>query len=179
MAPPKGNKFWTLRKRSGAKPKYETAEALEQVCEEYFDWVKDNPIKVKRTSVYQGKAFTYEEELPRAMLLTQLCRFIGVSMETWNQWRKTRNDLSEVMSWAESGIFEQKLQGAAVDIFNGNIIAQELGLKTKTEAEHAINRLPTHDELILSLHGSQNIRYDEENNEYRTDLRRYKKPADE
>lgn len=133
MSAPKRNRFWELRANSGRKRKYDTAQSLKKACIKYFEWVEDNPIEVQKHALFKGKAFEYFEERPRAMLLAQLCRSLGVTQETWSNWRKTRQDLSEVITWAESVIWEQKFQGAAAELFNSNIIAQELGLKSRLE----------------------------------------------
>lgn len=133
MPAPKGNRFWEHALDMGRPPAFETAAELRQACIAYFDWAEANPIRIQHKTVYQGKIKTYTELRPRAMLLIQLCRYIGVSDQAWRNWKKNRKDLVGVITWAESIIWEQKFQGAAVDMFNSNIIAQELGLKTKTE----------------------------------------------
>ena len=129
----KGNNLWELREHSGRPPKYSSPKKLWNACVEYFQWVEENPIKVQKHAIFKGAAYPYWEEKPRAMLLSQLCRSIGVSQETWNDWRKNRHDLAEVITRVDAIIWEQKFQGAAIDLFNSNIIAQELGLKTKLE----------------------------------------------
>ena len=129
----KGNKLWELCENPGRPPKYNSPKKLWNACVEYFQWVEANPIKVQKHAIYKGAAIPYWEEQPRAMLLTQLCRSIGVTEQTWRDWRKDRHDLFAVITRVESIIWEQKFQGAAIDLFNSNIIAQELGLKTKLE----------------------------------------------
>ena len=129
----KGNNLWELCENPGRPPKYNSPKKLWNACVEYFKWVEANPIKVQKHAIFKGNACPYWEEQPRAMLLTQLCRSIGVSERVWRDWRKDRHDLIPVITRVESIIWEQKFQGAAIDLFNSNIIAQELGLKHKIE----------------------------------------------
>lgn len=153
MAPPKNNDFWKRRKKSGRDPLFKTAEELEARCDEYFEWVESTPIIRKKTGFYQGEARTYTEELPRAPLLCQLCRSLNITEMTWRNWRKSRDDLAQVMANAESQIWEEKFQGAAVDLYNPNIIAQELGLRLRGEhiviAQSNENRALTHDDRVM------------------------------
>lgn len=137
MVAPKGNSFWELCAKPGAPRKYDTPKKLRNACVNYFKWAEANPLEVEKHAIFKGNAIPYLEKRPRALLISQLCRSLGVTQETWNKWRKTRQDLSEVITWAESVIWEQKFQGAAIDVFNSNIIAQELGLKSRVEHSEA------------------------------------------
>lgn len=134
-----GNRFWEVRSSAGAKPKFETADALRAACYEYFHWTDSNPL-------YEAKAFAFQgvvtvENLPkmRAMTLTGLCLFIDISRETWGEWKKSRPDLSDVQREAEEIIYSQKFTGAAADLLNANIIARDLGLADKQETTGTIN----------------------------------------
>ena len=72
------------------------------------------------------------------MTIGGLCIFLDVSHDTWIEWRKTRADLSEVITRVESIIYEQKFTGAAADLLNSNIIARELGLADRSETKHDV-----------------------------------------
>lgn len=148
MAPPKGNQFWKYCFNPGAPRKYKGPEALWEDCVKYFEWVEANPLKVERHVTYQGDAKPYWEKRPRAMLNTELCGFLNINTDTWANWRKTRDDLSEIIRRVDDIIWEQKFQGAAADLFNSNIIAQQLGLKTRTE--HSVGG-ETLEEFLESL----------------------------
>ncbi|SMP36850.1 terminase small subunit, partial [Shimia sagamensis] len=52
---------------------------------------------------------------------------------TWREWRKSRKDLSSVMTRVEQIIRQQKFEGAAAELLNPNIIARDLGLADKKE----------------------------------------------
>lgn len=128
-----GNRFWEARASCGPNPKFKSAKQLSNACFEYFDWAESNPL-------HEAKAFAYEglvtvEAMPklRAFTLIGLCNFIGISRETWNEWRSTRPDLSDIITRAEAIIYQQKFEGAASGLLVPNIIARDLGLADKQE----------------------------------------------
>lgn len=135
MAFPQGNRFWEARSSAGPKPKFENAEALEKSCREYFQWVEDHPLWEMKAFAFQG--VVTQEPIPkmRAMTIGGLCLFLDITRQTWGEYRK-RNDLSDVTSWAEETIRDQKFGGAAADLLNANIIARDLGLKDTSEVDH-------------------------------------------
>ena len=69
----------------------------------------------------------------RAMSLHGLCMFIGIARSTWDEWKKTRADFSEVIAKVEDAVFRQKFEGASADLLNASIIARDLGLADKKE----------------------------------------------
>lgn len=128
-----GNRFWEARSSHGRHPIFRTPEELWGACVEYFEWAEENPL-------HEAKAFAYEgavtvEPLPkmRAMTITGLCLFLDISFSTWDEWRRSRPDLSEVITRAEAVIYSQKFEGAAAGLLVPNIIARDLGLADKQE----------------------------------------------
>lgn len=69
------------------------------------------------------------------MTIGGMCVFLGIAESTWHAWRKSRPDLSEVITRAEQIIRQQKFEGAAAELLNANIIAREIGLADKTESK--------------------------------------------
>jgi hypothetical protein len=132
MAAPKGNKFWRARSKHGRDKIFATPEDLWAACEEFFDWIEANPLIEAKPFCYEGVAFNHEVPRMRAMTIDGLCLFLGVGTSTWFDYRK-RKDFSEVITRAESVIFNQKFTGAAADLLNSNIIARDLGLTDKRE----------------------------------------------
>lgn len=128
-----GNRFWEARSSHGANPKFETAEQLADACQQYFTWNHENPLFADQLVTFRGHATHEPVAKMRAMTLAGLCMFIDVSKETWNEWRKSRSDLSDVITRAEAVIYRQKFEGASADLLNGNIIARDLGLADKSE----------------------------------------------
>lgn len=133
-----GNRFWEARSSHGAHPKFETAEALWDACLEYFEWNEANPLYEDKLVTYQGDVKHEPSPKMRAMTLQGLCLFIDVSISTWNEWRNSRPDLSEVMTRAEAVIYSQKFAGAAAEMLNANIIARDLGLAEKSNINHGV-----------------------------------------
>jgi len=132
MAPPKGNRYWRLRKSHGRKLIFLNSKKLWDKCVVYFNWVEDNPLY--ELKAFHSQGIITKTELPkmRAMTITGLCLFLGISYETW-QLYKERNDFIEITTRVEDIIYEQKFTGAAAELLNPNIIARDLGLKDKRE----------------------------------------------
>ncbi len=128
-----GNNIWTLRKSHGRTPIFETPDELWKACCEYFDWVVKHPLFEERAFAYQAEVVLADVTKIRAMTIAGLCNFLGITQETWNDWRKRRSDLSEIISQVEAVIWQQKFEGAAAGLLNANIISRELGLAEKRE----------------------------------------------
>lgn len=132
MPAPKGNQFWKQRSTHGRAPIFDNPDDLLDACEQYFQWVEDNPL-------YEAKAFAYQgdvkqEPIPkmRAMTVGGLCIFLGINQETWTNYRNNEDFLG-VTSQVDEIIRTQKFSGAAADLLNANIIARDLGLKDSKE----------------------------------------------
>lgn len=117
MAAPEGNQFWKLREVHGRPCTYESADALWVDCEEYFS--------------LRSKLEWNRQPLPFTQ--ASLCLFLGITQETWTQWRKPDHDFSEVVARVDDIIRDQKMTGAIVGAYNHNIIARDLGLADKKE----------------------------------------------
>jgi len=128
MAYATGNQLWRLRKRDGRRLHYETPEALESACTEYFQWVEDNPIVEEKISFFQGIPSIGEVRHCRAMIKAELYVYLGIDRRTWDDY-KVRNGFSPVCEWTEDIIYGQKFTGAAANVFNHSIIARDLGLR--------------------------------------------------
>jgi hypothetical protein len=131
-----GNRFWEAR-TSFAMPKmFEAAVDLRAAVTEYFDWNDANPLMSAELVKFEGKASLAELPKMRAMTLQGLFMFLGINPKTWWDWRQNRDDLADVIQWAEAVIYRQKFEGAAADMLNQAIIARELGLVDKQATEH-------------------------------------------
>jgi hypothetical protein len=123
-----------MRSSHGRKPIFSDPEQLWDACVQYFEWCEENPL-------YEEKVFSAHEGLRRAevmkmraMTIQGLCFFLGISDETWANY-KTRDDFIGITREVEAVIYQQKFSGAAADLLNANIIARDLGLKEKSETE--------------------------------------------
>lgn len=134
MPAPKGNQFWKARTKHGRDKLFACAGTLKEACEEYFQWVEDNPLIEGKLTSYQG--VNKIEEIPkmRAMTIDGLCLFLDICENTWRNWRDDQ-DFMRVVTWAEKVIRDQKFSGAAADLLNPNIIARDLGLAENAKTD--------------------------------------------
>jgi len=137
MSAPSGNKFWEARSSHGRKPLYEDAEKLLDACNQYFAWNHENPLFEMKPFNVNGEIIQEPVSVMRAMTLKSLCRYIGMSYETWQQYR-VKEDFSAICKEVEDIIYDQKLQGAAAGLLSASIIQRDLGLKEKTESESKV-----------------------------------------
>ena len=144
MAAPKGNRFWEARTKVGRDKIFKTPEDLWKAATEYFEWVEKNPLWEHKVTQYQGVPVSMEVPKMRAMTIAGLCLFLGVNEDYLTQFEARLDlstdegkDFSRVIGQIKTIIRNQKLEGAAADLFNANIIARELGLKERTETEHS------------------------------------------
>jgi hypothetical protein len=138
MAAPKGNQFWKVRATHGREKAFSSAELLWESCQEYFQWVEDNPLWENKVSQFQGGVVDMPVAKMRAMTKAGLCFFLGVDETTFNRYKDCGdNDFRRVVHEAEQVIYQQKFAGAAADLLNANIIARDLGLSDKTQTEHS------------------------------------------
>lgn len=128
MAAPKGNKFWEARSSHGRKPIFACKEDLWNAACEYFKWVEDNPLWEAKLVSYQGVSEI--EYIPKLRVMTEaaLCLFLDIGDDAWRNY-KARDGFVGVSKAIEEAIRQQKLAGAAADLFNANIIARDLGLR--------------------------------------------------
>lgn len=123
-----GNNAWKSRSSHGRRPKFESPEVLESACEEYFQWVNDNPLMTVELVKFQGVGIQHQVPKMRAMTIGGLCLFLDIDFKTWINY-KVKPDFIHVATRAEQIIYHQKFEGAAGDLLNPNIIARELGLR--------------------------------------------------
>lgn len=130
--------MWKQRASHDVKSIMENPQKLFEACIEYFQWCQDNPLEGEKVGFSKGKACTANTKHIRALTINGLTLFLFIVPSTWYEWRKTREDLQPVISWAERVIYDQKFAGAAAGLLNANIIARELGLQdhTKEEIQH-------------------------------------------
>lgn len=128
-----GNRFWEARSSHGRNPKFDAPDMLEDAIQQYFEWNECNPLYKDNLVTFQGHATHEPLAQMRAMTIHAMCMFIGVTRSTWNEWKTSRSDFSDVMTWAEDVIYRQKFEGASADLLNPNIIARDLGLADKKD----------------------------------------------
>jgi hypothetical protein len=129
-----GNQTWRQRNSHGRPLIFGQPEELRAACNAYFQWVNDNPLIEVELVKYQGEATQVEVPRMRAATLIGLCNFLDIGKSTWHGYRR-KPDFSEVTERVESIIYQQKFEGAAAGLLNGNIISRELGLKDRREVK--------------------------------------------
>lgn len=134
MAAPKGNQFWKARSKHGRNPIWDDPEKLREACYEYIQWYEDHPLEEAVT--YQGEVMKKPVPKMRAMTVGSLCIFLGITKETWSQYRAAK-DFSDVTKEIDEIIRAQKFEGAAAGMLNPNIIARDLGLSEKQDTNHS------------------------------------------
>lgn len=128
-----GNRFWEARSSAGPKPLFTDPAVLLESCCEYFEWVEENPLWEDKLVTFQGIATHEPVAKMRAMTIAGLCVFLDIGTSTWDEWKRGRADLAEVIARVETVIRSQKFEGAAADLLNANIIARDLGLTDRAE----------------------------------------------
>lgn len=150
MAAPKGNQFWKARTKHGRDKLFASHEALWEACQEYFQWVEDNPLYENKVGFFRGVAVQEPVAKMRAMTIGGLCIFLDITEQTWFAWRKDE-DFSEVVTRVESIIRAQKFEGASADLLNPNIIARDLGLSDKVEQDLTTGGQPINSWTVLPV----------------------------
>jgi len=131
MGAPVGNQFWKLRSKHGRDKLFATPELLWEAACEYFEWCDKNSVKAFEN---KGTRNVNQVELIRPYTIVGLCIYCDASSHWFNEFRKAADkDFLVVIHKIESIIYDQKFVGAAIGIFNHNIIARDLGLSDKSE----------------------------------------------
>lgn len=128
-----GNQFWKLRSKHGRNKLFETPELLWQAAIEYFEYT-DKRVWSKKDWV--GKdAMEVSRDVTTPYTLSGFCIYCNASREWWYKFKEQANgDFLHIITQIEEIIYTQKFEGATVGIFNANIIARDLGLIEKTDA---------------------------------------------
>lgn len=137
-----GNQAWKERSTSGRKGRFADPESLWEAATKYFDWVDNNPwLKVEQSHkpfLKEDGSLSYLIELPiaRPYTLSGLCSFWNVNQAYWRKFRQSKQldeRFTNVITRIEDIIYIQKFEGAAVGVFNPNIIMRDLGLQNKKQ----------------------------------------------
>lgn len=144
MAAPKGNYYYKLRNKNGRDKQFKTPRALLKACNEYFEWVNENPLKelvLMKVKVSRDKEEIQKVEMPkmRPFTLEGLCNFIDLSVKGFKLY-EGREEFIPVTTRVRQIIYNQKFEGAAANLLNGNIIARDLGLADKQSHSHTVEQ---------------------------------------
>lgn len=153
----KGNQLYKLRVHTGAYKKYATAAALAKKCNEYFEWIENNPdhkpevinrpwtetIIEYRKDPKNGEEIKVKRKLQHTHTIIQipvkkpytfegLCNFLKISTETFKNYQADA-DKFEVCTQARLLIDQHQFEGAASGFFKEQIIARKLGLTDRKD----------------------------------------------
>lgn len=132
MAAPKGNEYYRLRSKDGRDRIFKKPEELAKACNEYFDWIHNNPLQDQHIFSSYGNISKGTTNRMRSMSLEGLCNFLDISMDTFKNYAK-REGFLVVTTRARQIIDAQQFEGAASGVFNANIISRKLGLSDKQD----------------------------------------------
>lgn len=137
----KGNKFWQLRTKHGRDKLFSDATTLWEEAKAYWDWCDRSPWMRPELVKYQGDAEQYEIPLGRPYSLDGLTVYLGVSGAYFRAAKKNLKEkieenkateeeiaLLETIEMIETVTRTQNLEGAAVNVFNANIMARQHSL---------------------------------------------------
>lgn len=154
-----GNQWWKLRAKHGRDKIFTDKQILLECAYDYLekteqrkwikkDWVGKDAIEVNR-------------ELDTPFSLAGLCIFLGISKQTWINYRKeyevNNKDFFDVITHIEEIIFTQKYEGALNGTFKENIIAREYSLGEKidlTTNGETINQPKTLELVITKMNNT-------------------------
>ncbi len=147
-----GNQFWKLRSRHGREKLFATPELLWEAACEYFEWCDENPWM---KTDHKGKdALQVKEPLIRPFTMIGLCLFLGCNTGYFHDFKKglppEEKDFSDIITRIEQVVFTQKFEGAAVGVFNANIIARDLGLSDKKDLSSSDGTMTPRPNVIVS-----------------------------
>ena len=135
MSPaPKNNQFWKLRSKHGRDKLFKTPELLWEAACEYFQWCESNPIEAYEN---KGTKNVNLVKFRRPFTLKGFCIYCDATEHWYVEFKKglkeKDKDFLYICRKIEDIIYNQKFEGAAIGIFNANIIARDLGLSEHSD----------------------------------------------
>lgn len=132
MGAPKKNKYWQLAKGFAVgKERAYTPDALWKKAIDFLQWLDENPLKEEKVF---GTGARMEISKMRAPTITGFCIYAGIHSTTFNRYQNDENEAYRSISLRIQDLFKTiKIEGAAADLLNQNIIAREIGLADKSE----------------------------------------------
>ncbi|WP_461490202.1 DNA-packaging protein [Pontibacter sp. HJ8] len=155
MTAPKKNAFWKQRTKHGRDKLFASADLLWKAACDYFKWCDSNPwLKTEQLKKpitikdVKGTRAVTIVEIPtaRPYTLSGLCLYLDCSQSYFREFKSNppqgSEDFLTVITRIEEIIYTQKFEGAAVGVFNANIIARDLGLADKKEINGSVDTTP-------------------------------------
>jgi len=131
--------FYNKTPKNGRPLDYETPELLKGCCDEYFEYQGSRVIEEQHWVGKEAHEVSKKHRPP--FTLMGLCVFLGITLETWSNYRKREHFLG-VCTHVEQIIYVQKFERASVGMYNANIIGRELGLMREDHKPPETNDKP-------------------------------------
>jgi len=100
----------------------------------YFEWASSEEASVDEHKIFNSATGPSHTNIDHARPFTirEYCLYVGISQDTWQRYKK-RPEYKDVTEAIKDIIYSQKFAGAAVNIYNMQIIARDLGLVERSD----------------------------------------------
>ena len=115
----------------------DSPETFKELTQEYFDWVKANPVMKTITASFQGEISYLKVPHQRPMTQYGLAAHLGVGLSTLKDYG-ARDGFSAIFKKVTSKMTAWNVDGASSGDLNGNIIARIEGLADKQEVSNTV-----------------------------------------
>lgn len=135
MAATLGNKYYKLRSKDGRNKIFENAEDLNTEIEKYFQEKSESFIN-KPDIIKSGDLAGENIQIKIDDFPTKEELAINLGFAKWESlknYKEYTEDFLEVITWAETVIYNWKLKYTAIGVLNANIIARDLGIADKQD----------------------------------------------
>jgi hypothetical protein len=145
MAAAKGNQYYKNRKTDGRPKAIESPEVMYELFQEYCEYTKANPIKVKDWVGGMAKPVVREKEVPLTMEGFEIYGFrqgyvIGLDQYFANREGRYEEFVS-ICSNIRRIIRDDQIKGGMAGIFNPSITQRLNNLVEKTENKHEVSEI--------------------------------------
>lgn len=136
-----GNQLWKLRTKHGRDKLFSSGAILREEAIKYFDWCDRHPWLKTELVKYKGDFEEAEVPLGRPYTVDGLTVYLGVAhsyfrsakgniIDKRERARATAEDLDvlDAIEWIEQVVRTQQVEGAAVGVFNTNLVARLNGI---------------------------------------------------
>ncbi|CAJ28400.1 terminase small subunit [Yersinia phage PY100] len=113
--------------RIGRPPIWDSPLDMWHEACKYFEWCTENPILEDDVKTDNGSLVHIVRHKPRIMNKWGLCTFLNVDYKTFKGYEK-KTEFLPVIEQIESIIASQSYEGAAVGMFNANLVSRYMGL---------------------------------------------------
>jgi hypothetical protein len=161
MPAPKHNKFWKLRSSHGRKKLFENPELMLEAGQEYFEWCDKHPLIEED---FRGKDLTLVKiKRMRPYTMQGLCLYLDCNTKYFahfkqsllNKKDKNSQGFSNVITYFEETVYNQKYSGAAAGFLNANLISRDLGLKDATDITSGGDKLESGETFVILGNGTK------------------------